>query len=50
MPYKIVKTGNGFKVVEGSAGNRPGHQFSKKPQSRKRALAQLRALYIHAKD
>lgn len=47
MPYHIQRSGSGFKVVEGKGGKRPGHQFSKKPQSRKRALAQLRAIQIH---
>jgi hypothetical protein len=41
MPYSIKKSGSGYKVVEGSSGDRPGHEFSKKPLSRRAAIAQL---------
>ena len=44
MPYDIEKTSGGFKVKEGESGKRPGHEFSKKPQTKSTALAQLRAI------
>lgn len=47
MPYEIEKSGGGFKVKEGESGERPGHEFSKKPQTKKTALAQLRAIMMH---
>lgn len=40
MPYKIVKSGNGFKVAKKHGGK----TFSKKPLTKKRAIAQLRAI------
>lgn len=42
MPYKLVKSGSGFKVSGPS-----GAHYSKKPQSKERALSQMRALYVH---
>lgn len=44
MPYKIAKRGNGYKVVEKSGGKHPGREFSKEPQTKEKALAQLRAI------
>lgn len=45
MPYKLRKYGKGFKVVS------PGHKegFSKKPMTRREAVAQLRAILINTK-
>lgn len=41
MPWHLEKSGNGFKVVT----NATGRSHSKKPLPKKRAQAQLRALY-----
>lgn len=46
MPYRIKKSGSGYKVV---SPNHPGG-FSKEPQSKEQALAQQRALYANSKD
>lgn len=43
MPYKISKTGNGYKVCKKSGGK----CFSKKPLSKGRAKAQMRAIYAN---
>jgi hypothetical protein len=45
MPYDLRKVNGGYKV--GHKGQKK--TFSKKPQSRKQALAQMRALYVHTK-
>ncbi len=44
MPYKIVKSGNGYKVKT-KTGSKKTH--SKKPLSHKKAVAQLRAMYAN---
>ena len=49
MSYKIVRSGKGWKVVERSGGKHPGKAFSKKPQSRSGAVAQLRAIEANSK-
>lgn len=46
MPYEIKKAGNGYVVV--TQGTTKAH--SKKPMSRARALAQMRALYANVPD
>lgn len=43
MPYKIKKSGKGYKVCK----KRGGKCFSKKPIPKKRAKAQLRAIAMH---
>jgi hypothetical protein len=43
MPYKIRKKGSGYKVCKTS-----GKCFSKKPLSRKKAIAQRAAIQINA--
>lgn len=43
MPYKIKKSGNGYKVSS------PNRTFSKKPMSKAKATAQLRAIYANTK-
>lgn len=45
MPYKLAKRGNGWVVVTKETGK----PHSKKPLPRARALAQMRALYMHMK-
>lgn len=42
MPYKLVKSGDGYKVAGPS-----GTSYSKHPQSRQQAAAQMRALYAN---
>ena len=42
MPYKLVKSGNGYKVKT-KTGKKRTH--SKKPLSHAKAVAQLRAMY-----
>lgn len=42
MPYRLAKVKGGFKVSGPS-----GTTYSKKPQSRQQAAAQLRALYAN---
>lgn len=46
MPYKIKKQDSGFKVTT------PGHPqgFSKKPLSKQKATAQLRAIKMHTNE
>lgn len=46
MPYKISKSGGGYKVT---TPNHP-HGFSKKPQSHEQASAQLRAIMANTKE
>lgn len=43
MPYKIRKKGSGFKVCKTT-----GKCFSKKPLSKKKAIAQRAAIQINA--
>lgn len=43
MPYKVVKVKGGHKVKT-TAGPHKGRMHSKKPMSKKRAQAQMRAL------
>lgn len=43
MPYKIRKKGSGFKVCKTT-----GKCFSKKPLSKKRAIAQRAAIQINS--
>ncbi len=43
MPYKIVHSGNGFKVAKKHGGK----TFSKKPLTKKKAEAQMRAIYAN---
>jgi hypothetical protein len=43
MPYKIRKKGSGYKVCKTS-----GKCFSKKPLSKKRAIAQRAAIQINS--
>ena len=47
MPYKLVKTATGGFRVENAE---TGKTFSKSPQTRTEALAQMRALYANAPD
>ena len=42
MPYKIVKSGSGYKVKS------PHRSFSKKPMSKERARQQQKAIYANA--
>lgn len=44
MPYGIKRVGSGFKVYEKAGGKHPGRTFSSKALSRRRALAQERAI------
>jgi hypothetical protein len=44
MPYKIVRSGSGYKVAKKSGGK----TFSKKPLSKAKAIAQMKA--IHANE
>lgn len=48
MPYSLRKVAGGYRVVEGASGDRPGHVFSKAPQSKAKAVAQL--LILKAKE
>ncbi len=43
MPYRIKKSGSGYKVAS------PNRTFSKKPLTMRRAKAQLRAIYAQTK-
>ena len=45
MPYKVSKSGKGYKVVTKATGR----AHSKKPLSKKKAQAQMRALYANEK-
>jgi hypothetical protein len=47
MPYKLVKSGSGYKVKT-KTGKKRTH--SKKPLSHAMAVRQLRALYANTKD
>ena len=49
MPYRLKKTKGGYKV-QTKAGPHKGRTHSKKPLSHAKAVAQLRAMYMHAKD
>lgn len=49
MPYDVVKSGSGYKV-ETVAGPHKGHQHSRKPLSKARAIAQERAINIHTHE
>ena len=44
MPYNISHEKGGYHVVEAGSGDRPGHSFSKKPQSKAKAEAQQHLL------
>lgn len=46
MPYKIVKTKGGYRVVTKGTG----HKHSKKPMTKMMAERQMRALYANVKD
>jgi hypothetical protein len=46
MPYKIKKTGSGYKVCKKTGSK----CFSKKPLSKKRAKAQMAAIQINARE
>lgn len=41
MPYEMVKSGNGYKIVKKDTGE----EKNKKPISKERASAYMRALY-----
>lgn len=43
MPYKLKKVGSGYKVAKKSGGK----TFSKKPMTKKKAEAQMRAMYAN---
>lgn len=45
MPYKVAKSGKGFKV----RNRLTGKTYSKKALPKKRALAQLRAIQMNSK-
>ena len=45
MPYNLKKTGKGYKVVTKATGK----THSKKPLSKAKASAQMRALYANEK-
>lgn len=46
MPYKVVKSGSGFKVKNKDSGK----TYSKKPLTKEKAKKQMAALYIHTAD
>jgi hypothetical protein len=46
MPYKVAKSGSGYKVKNKNTGK----TYSKKPQTKEKAAAQMRALYMNTKD
>ena len=46
MPYKIRRRGSGYKVT---TPNHP-HGFSKHPMSKRKAIAQLRAIKMHTNE
>jgi hypothetical protein len=46
MPFKVIKVKGGYKVKKETP---PGQTFSKKPLTKKKAEAQMRALYLHTK-
>ena len=43
MPYKVVKSGSGWKVQKKDGGK----TYSKKPLSKAKAMAQMRAMYAN---
>jgi hypothetical protein len=43
MPYKIVKSGSGYKVKNKETGK----TYSKEPMSKAKAQAQMRAMYAN---
>ncbi len=43
MPYKVEKSGSGYKVVTKGTGK----EHSNKPMSKKKAQAQMRAMYAN---
>jgi hypothetical protein len=47
VPYHIAHSGSGYKVTEGAGGNHPGRTFSRKPQSKAKAEAQMHAIAMH---
>lgn len=46
MPYKVAKSGSGYKVKNKNTGK----TYSKKPLTKKKAEAQMRALYANTKE
>lgn len=46
MPWKLVRSGKGYKVVKKATGE----AMSKKPMPKARAMAQMRALYANVKE
>jgi len=46
MPYKIKRSGSGFKVCKKTGGK----CFSKKPLSKKKANKQMAAIQINSKE
>jgi hypothetical protein len=46
MPYKVAKSGSGYKVKNKDTGK----TYSKKPLSKKRAEAQMRAIYANTNE
>jgi hypothetical protein len=46
MPYKVVKSGGGYKVKSTDTGK----THSSKPMPKAKAQAQMRALYANVKD
>lgn len=48
MPYKIKRSGSGFKVCKKTGGG--GKCFSKKPLSKKKANKQMAAIQINSKE
>lgn len=45
MPWKMVKVKGGYKVQK-----KTGKMMSKKPQTKEKAMAQMRALYANTKE
>jgi len=45
MPYKVVKHGDGYKVCKPN-----GECFSKKPMTKQKAQAQMRAMYANVQE
>ena len=46
MPWHVVKSGNGYKVKN----KKTGKTYSKKPMSKKKAEAQLKAIYVNTNE
>lgn len=46
MPYKVAKSGSGYRVKNKNTGK----TYSKKPQSKAKATAQLKALYANCDE